>query len=35
MNVGRSSSFELIVNGQLIHSKLNGEGFINDYETLS
>jgi len=32
---GRSSSFEVTANGELIHSKLGGSGFVDDQKKLA
>lgn len=34
MEVGRTSSFEVTVNGKLVHSKLAGQGFVTDFQKL-
>lgn len=35
MNIGRASSFEILLNDHTIHSKLNGDGFVNDFKNLN
>lgn len=35
MKVGRTSSFEVVVNGNVVHSKLGGNGFPSDYGALA
>lgn len=35
MEVGRPSSFEVTVNGKLVHSKLGGQGFVKDFDALN
>lgn len=32
--MGRPSSFEVTINGKLVHSKLSGQGFVSDFQKL-